>query len=238
MKRRILIISFLVIFIMLPISMFSQSNKISIIKIAGEKFAINQGSNQGVRINTYYIIIQKNKSIGRARVINVRENISALQIISLNSKTNIGIGDELILDTTSDSEAEDLLKQSESNLFSSSFTQNENPYSIHKKISGYGLLISWAITAIGSGAMGDQMFGTTVIPVVGPFLTIIRIENNRYGYYLPGGQGLLTVSGIVQSSFAIYFIYSLINSSNWKPHSRFSITPMMNYNGISISYNF
>ena len=228
----------LAISILSPTSIFSQSNKITIIKIAGDKFAINQGSNQGIRVNTYYIIIQNNKSIGRARVINVRENISALKIINLNSKNKVSIGDELILDTTLDSEAEDLLRQTEPNLFYSNLSRNKNPYSIHKKISGYGLFISWALTVIGSGVMGDEMFGTTVIPVVGPFITIQRIENDPYGTYLPGGKGLLTVSGIVQSSFAVFYIFSLINYSNWEPHSRFSITPMINYHGISISYNF
>ncbi|MBD3338591.1 MAG: hypothetical protein GF353_05765 [Candidatus Lokiarchaeota archaeon] len=238
MKHRIFMISLLAIFILLPTSLFSQSNKITIIKIAGDRFAINQGSKQDIKINTYYFIIQKNKSIGRAKVINIHENISALQIISLNPKSKISIGDELILDTTFDSEAEDLLRQHESNLFNSNLPLNKNPYSIHKKISGYGLFSSWIITALGSGIMGDQMFGTTVIPVVGPFVTMQRIENDPNGTYLPGGKGLLTVSGIVQSSFAVYYIYSLISYSNWKPHSRFSITPMMNYHGILISYNF
>lgn len=238
MKPMIIKISILFIPILFSTSLLSQSNKITIIKIAGDKFAINQGSNQDIQVNTYYFIIHQSKSIGQAKVIKVRENISALQIISLNPKANISIGDEVILDTTLDSEAEDLLRQSEQNLFSSKLSQDKNPYSIHKKISGYGLFISWALTAVGSGVMGDEMFSTTVIPVVGPFVTMQRIENDPYGTYLPGGKVLLTVSGIVQSSFAVYYIYSLISYSNWKPHSRFSIIPIMNYHGISISYNF
>jgi len=238
MKSRNLLISLLSICFLLPVSLFPQRNKIAILKIVGDRFAIDQGSNQGVRINTYYFIIQRNKSIGRAKVINVRENISALQIISLNSKINIAIGDEVILDTTFDSEAEDLLRQPESNLNYSTLPIDKNPYSIHKKISGYGLFSSWIITALGSGIMGDKMFGTTVIPVVGPFVTISRIENDPYGTYLPGGKGLLTVSGIVQSTFAFYYIYSLISYYSWNPHSRFTVIPMINYPGISISYNF
>ncbi len=165
--------------------------------------------------------------------------MSALQIINLNSKANIHIGDELVLDTTLDSEARDLLMKSEPRVFSPNQYKNINPYSTHKKISGYGLFISWALTALSSSAMGDEMFATTVIPVVGPFVTIQRIESDPYGgEYLPGGKELLTVSGIVQSTFAIYYIYSLISYSNWSDQSRFSITPTINYNGISICYNF
>lgn len=238
MKRIIFLISLLTICFLLPVFIFSQSNKITIIKIAGDRFAINQGSNQGIRVNTYYFIIQKNKSIGRAKVVNVRGNISALQIISLNSKNNIGIGDELILDTTLDSEAEDLLRQPESNLFYSNFPQNKNPYSIHKKIGGYGLFASWIITAIGSGIMGDELFGTTIIPVVGPFVTIIRVENTPRGTYLPGGKELLSTSGILQVSFFSYWMYYLIKESNYKVQYGLSIKPNVTNVGITFSYTF
>ncbi len=59
MKRRIIVIVIITIFIFIPTSMFSQGNKITIIKIVGDKFAINQGINHGIRINTYYFIIQQ-----------------------------------------------------------------------------------------------------------------------------------------------------------------------------------
>ena len=113
-----------------------------------------------------------------------------------------------------------------------------NPYTIHKRISGYGLFTAWALTAIGSGAMGDNGFATTVIPVIGPFITMNRVESDPNKNYLPGGKDLLILSGTVQSAFALYYFYSIIASSKWEQTEHISILPKFEYPGIFIVYNF
>lgn len=240
MKRTmaIILIIFYVTFTFPLTLLFAQDQKITILKILDDKFAINKGSNYGIKINTYYIVIRNGKSICRAKVINVRENVSALKIINISSQNRINIGDELILDTTLDFESEDILMQSELNNFSKNPSYNKNPYNIHIKVSGYGLLTSWVVTALGSSIMGDTRLKTTIIPVVGPFITINKIENDPYSYYQPGGKALLTISGIVQSTFAVYSIISLIGCATWNPPSHVTVSPMIGFPGIQIVYNF
>jgi len=115
-----------------------------------------------------------------------------------------------------------------------------NPWTIHRKISAIGLAGSIAATLVGSLAMEDEFFATTVIPVVGPFVTIARIENDPNSFYQPGGKQLLTASGIIQSTFAVYFITSLIGESNYKGKylsSNVSIAPIPTSKGVGVSMN-
>lgn len=113
-----------------------------------------------------------------------------------------------------------------------------NPWTIHKKISAIGFASSMAATFVGSLAMDDEFFATTVIPVVGPFVTIARIENDPNSFYQPGGKQLLTASGIIQSAFAIYFVTSLIGESNYKGKylsSNVSVAPIPTSKGVGVS---
>lgn len=115
-----------------------------------------------------------------------------------------------------------------------------NPWTIHRKISAIGLAGSIAATLVGSLAMEDEFFATTVIPVVGPFVTIARIENDPNSFYQPGGKQLLTASGIIQSAFAVYFVTSLIGESNYKGKylsSNISVAPIPTSNGVGVSMN-
>ena len=115
-----------------------------------------------------------------------------------------------------------------------------NPWTIHRKVSAIGLAGSMAATFVGALAMGDEFFATTVIPVVGPFVTIARIENDPNSEYLPGGKQLLTASGIVQSTFLVYFVTSLIGESNYRGKylsSNVSVAPIYASKGIGVSMN-
>lgn len=124
---------------------------------------------------------------------------------------------------------ENLRKHSQSNDFS-------NPYTVHKKIARWGLASTMAATFIGSLAMGDDYFATTVIPVVGPFVTMVRIESNPNDSYLPGGKPLLIASGIAQTGFLIYFIASWAGENSY--NAKFSILPSSHSIGLSVSYHF
>lgn len=172
-----------------PSIIFSQNLGYRIIQIKGERFAINKGSIDGLKLNSYYRILHSNRTIGRAKTIAIRANISALQIIE-NSEP-VQIGDIVIVDQYK--ESNDIL------------SYNPSKYKTNKNIGRYGWATVAAITLIGSSAMGDKMFATTVIPVVGPFKTIMRIEQDPNGEYLPGGKDLLYTSGILQASFFSWF---------------------------------
>ncbi|MGB8953321.1 MAG: hypothetical protein WCC06_11730 [Candidatus Aminicenantales bacterium] len=74
------------------------------------------------------------------------------------------------------------MKTQPQNNLASSF---HNPYKTHKLTSGLGLGFTWLATLIGSAAMGDDFMETTIIPVVGPYITFIRIESDPYAIYLP-----------------------------------------------------
>lgn len=162
MKRYIsilLIISYS-IFILTPAMIYSQVSKIKIIKIIGDKFAINQGTQDGIKENTYYIIIQDGKSIGKAKVIAVREKISALQIINLNRECSLNIGDELIYDSSEESQSEDLLMQIETNSFSKDKLASPTNYYFEGQKSAkneYG----------GGGAMVGGLVAGTLLGLIG-----------------------------------------------------------------------
>ena len=117
---------------------------------------------------------------------------------------------------------------------------NYNPqkYKTKKNVGRFGWASVAGLTLIGSAAMGDEMFATTVIPVVGPFITMIRIENDPNYDYLPGGKGLLLTSGILQVSFFSYWMYYVIKDSNYKAQYGLNINPNITNIGLTLSYNF
>lgn len=117
-------------------------------------------------------------------------------------------------------------------------SQFRNPWTVHRTISGWGLFSTWCATALGSAAMGDKMVATTVIPIVGPFITIMRIEDSPNTDYLPGGKELLIISGATQSAFAIYYVVSWIGQANYEPTYGLSIQPTFQNSGIRITYKF
>ena len=105
-------------------------------------------------------------------------------------------------------------------------------------IGRYGLFYSWLLTVAGSAAMGDGMIETTVLPVLGPFITIIRVESVENEEFLPGGKQLLMLSGTIQSSFAVYYVIALVNESNYKQTYGFKIQPSDENIGLKLTYNF
>ncbi len=121
-----------------------------------------------------------------------------------------------------------------------SYNQTYNPYKYktQKNIGSLGLAAAIGLTYIGSLAMGDEMFDSTVLPLVGPFVTISRIEKDPYSDYLPGGKELLLTSGILQVSFFSYWVYYLVKDSDYKSKHRLSVIPNVNNIGFTFSYNF
>lgn len=121
----------------LPVSIYSQSSKIKIIKIVGDRFAIDKGSLNGIALNSRFRIMRDSISVGEAIVIAVRENISALRIENLNR--NIQEGDELVSISQQESEASSLLHEYENrkfnkdNLLNPSFKDQRDYYQLGKE---------------------------------------------------------------------------------------------------------
>ena len=100
------------------------------------------------------------------------------------------------------------------------------------------MLYSWAATVAGSAIMGDAMIGTTIIPVLGPFVTIIRVESEPIPTYLPGGQELLYLSGVLQTSFCIYYITTLLRESHSQQQYGFKVQPTARSLGMKLINTF
>jgi len=113
---------------------------------------------------------------------------------------------------------------------------NKNPYRLHKRVSLIGLAGSYTATVIGALAVGDETIGTTVIPVVGPWVSLVIIENDPEYYYLPGGQGLLIAAGIVQDCFLIYYLTALIKDHSYK--RKLAVYPSTKMLGVTLTYRF
>ena len=125
-----------------------------------------------------------------------------------------------------------LIKKSEIQRKSlSSFDTNIN-------IGKIGFLSSWGLTIFGAAAIGDEMLETTVIPVLGPFITMLRIEKDPDSDYLSGGKELLIISGTIQTFFFTYFAVSLTKKSKYMDQYGFYIAPDISKQGIQVGFKF
>ena len=114
--------------------------------------------------------------------------------------------------------------------------RRHNPYTVHRQIACWGLVSTMAATLVGSLAMNDEFFATTIIPVVGPFVTIVRVENDPNSSYLPGGKPLLIASGVAQTGFLIYFVASWAGGKSY--NAKFSVLPSSHLVGVTMRYRF
>jgi hypothetical protein len=94
-------ITFLILFTFLfalfnPCYIFAQDDTINVTKIKGNHFAINKGSNDGIAKDDVLLIVRNETTIGKARVVLVRENASALSIISIEEGAALQLGDRVI----------------------------------------------------------------------------------------------------------------------------------------------
>ncbi|MBL7191347.1 hypothetical protein ISS30_06595 [bacterium] len=125
-----------------------------------------------------------------------------------------------------------LIKKSEIQRKSlSSFDTNIN-------IGKIGFLSSWGLTIFGAAAMGDEMLETTVIPVLGPFITMLRVEKDPEKDYLSGGKELLIISGTIQTFFFTYFAVSSVKKSKYMDQYGFYIAPDISKQGIQVGFKF
>lgn len=120
--------------------------------------------------------------------------------------------------------------------------ENYNPWTIHRKVAQYGLAGSMGATMLGALAMNDNYFATTVIPVVGPFVTITRVENDPNAFYRPGGKPLLIASGVTQTVFLTYLTIAWVGESSYeaRQQSKLTVVPTRSRagTGLYLQYRF
>ncbi len=88
----------------------------------------------------------------------------------------------------------------------------QDPVKKRRLVSGLLFAASWAATVVGDFFFQDSYRATTLIPVVGPWITLARIAN-YHGWAYPAAKALLVLSGVAQTGFATYFIISLTQHS-------------------------
>lgn len=110
-----------------------------------------------------------------------------------------------------------------------------NPIRTHRLISGLGLAVIWTATVIVDLMYDDGYREFTLIPVIGPFITIGIIESKGEEYW-PGAKGLLILSGLAQSIFATYFVISL--TSRPKPRKKITAVIYPTLNSINLKILF
>lgn len=103
------------------------------------------------------------------------------------------------------------------------------------KFSAIGLVSTYGATVIGDVIMGDPFKQYTLIPVIGPFITIGIIENDPMADY-NGAKGLLILSGMAQTTFATLLIISLSKRSKLDKTKSLSFKSSLNSVSLKIKF--
>jgi hypothetical protein len=96
-------------------------------------------------------------------------------------------------------------------------------YGRQKSVAGWCFLSSWALTAISSVALSDEMFLTTIIPVVGPFIT--AADTGEKSTHNIREKNWLRLSGILQASFVAWYVFELYKEDHSEHLTEFYINP-------------
>jgi hypothetical protein len=110
-----------------------------------------------------------------------------------------------------------------------------NRIKTQRLISGLGLAVSWGGTVIVDLLEQDGYRGSTLIPVIGPWITLARMARNHDSGW-PGAKALLVVSGLAQTGFATFFIISL--TSHPKPKETKNLAISAGLNSINLKIQF
>jgi len=100
-------------------------------------------------------------------------------------------------------------------------------------VSGLGLAVSWVGTVIGDLLYEDGYRQYTLIPVIGPWITLAKLGSDP-GW--TGAKPLLILSGVAQAGFATYFIISLTRQP--KPRETKNVAIWTNFNSINLRIQF
>lgn len=105
----------------------------------------------------------------------------------------------------------------------------------NRLISGLGLATSWIATVIVDSLVWDGYRQYTLVPVIGPWITLVKMASNEDQGW-PGAKELLFLSGVAQTGFATYFIISLARHP--KPRETKNVAIWTNFNSINLRIQF
>jgi hypothetical protein len=112
-----------------------------------------------------------------------------------------------------------------------------NPIRTNRLISGSLLAFSYGATVFVDFLYDDGFRQYTLIPLIGPFITIGKIESHKEEYeYWPGAKGLLILSGVAQSAFATYFVISLTKHSKLDKMKNITLASSLNSMTLKIRF--
>lgn len=111
-----------------------------------------------------------------------------------------------------------------------------NPYSSYRRTATTLAVAAWGATALGAAAMGDVCVATTIIPVVGPFISMIRISSDPKLAFLPGGEPLLLGAGLIQAGLVTWAFAASAKESEFE--RRLTIGPGPTLLGASAAIRF
>ena len=122
--------------------------------------------------------------------------------------------------------------------YSSSPEVNDSELNSIKKqrlISGLLFATSWVATVVVDLCVQDGYRSTTVIPVVGPWMTLSRMARNHDRGW-PGAKALGVASGVAQTAFAAWFIISLTRHPKPKGTKAVSLSAGLNTVNLRIQF--
>ena len=108
---------------------------------------------------------------------------------------------------------------------------SQNSYTFQKNVALWGFVGTYATTVMTAAAMNDSFIGTTAIPIVGPWITMARIEGGA-GTYAPGGKPLLAAAGLVQDGLIVFALFAWSREGSFE--QRVSFVPIPQAHGLSL----
>jgi len=95
-----------------------------------------------------------------------------------------------------------------------------------KRIDLLGIGGVYLLTVLGDFMVGGDVGTGTLIPVVGPFVEIVRVDNDPNYQWSPSGKPLMILSGIIQTGLALDYIFA--NNKLKRVKSKYSM--MLGFN--------
>ena len=112
-------------------------------------------------------------------------------------------------------------------------------FRIHSLIAGIAFTLVWGATVITTFAFNDYYWPTTIIPVFGTLITMIRISSTPGASFYPGALPLSILSTVAQIGLFAYLIVGLFippGSNKVEESPRAVLVPT--FNGVALVGRF
>ena len=92
---------------------------------------------------------------------------------------------------------------------STSSASSSSAFRVHSLVAGIAFTLVWGATVITTFALNDYYWPTTIIPVFGTLITMIRISSDPGASFYPGALPLSILSTVAQIGLCAYLIAGL-----------------------------